>query len=682
MALAPLPGSARTPGEPNGSLGGVRLPVNLAQAPDCALFLLDRDDLLVKRFDACTCEFVAVPCYGGEGSGARELDGASAIAICSGNLFVCDTLNHRVVILSLHGFVVRGFLQPSTAANLAQPWQPLDIDFDGKGHAWVADAANNCLHVFSPAGIWLRSLPLMGTPQFVAIDCSNRVCVVLAGESFARVFNPQTGLWSQIDSTQDLIPNFSRPPVPSDSSGDIDMSTFCCKPAGTAWFDPGGHALPSPPAAATTGTQYFAFGTYVSEPLDSALYECQWHRVVLNGTAPHGSRIVVSTYCAEAEVPPDLIAALPDSLWLTQQTFTGTACDWDCMVTSRPGRYLWLRLAFSGNGTVTPKLRSVRVEYPRISLRRYLPAVFGEDPTLTSFLDRYLSIFDTTLRSVEWEIDNQARYFDPASAPATPKQPGGIDFLTWLASWIGVRLDRSIPLARRRAMVEEDGAVASIRGTKIGLHRKLLVFLGLLPRRQCCNPPLPRNRCCPPPLNCRPKPPCVYDWASPPLILEHYQLRRWLFLNSGRVGDESRLWGESVVGRERLNGRVPLGQARIDTVPDPLRDPFLFYANQFTVFVPAKYGEDPGQRHALQNLLRAESPAHTQYNVKFVAPRFRIGFQSMIGLDSVVGRYPAGVRLSDMRLGCASVLDSPPWAQGGGSMVTGDTRIGNTTRLE
>jgi hypothetical protein len=127
---------------------------------------------------------------------------------------------------------------------------------------------------------------------------------------------------------------------------------------------------------------------------------------------------------------------------------------------------------------------------------------------------------------------------------------------------------------------------------------------------------------------------------------------------------------------------VPLGHARIDTVPDPLRDPFLYYANQFTVFVPAKYGEDAGQKHALQSLLRAESPAHTQYNVKFVAPRFRIGFQSMIGLDSVVGRYPAGVRLSELRLGRASVLDSPPWAQGGPSMVTGDTRIGNTTRLE
>jgi hypothetical protein len=127
---------------------------------------------------------------------------------------------------------------------------------------------------------------------------------------------------------------------------------------------------------------------------------------------------------------------------------------------------------------------------------------------------------------------------------------------------------------------------------------------------------------------------------------------------------------------------VPLGKAKIDTVPDPLRDPFLVYANRFTVFIPQKYGRDPGQKRALLNLLRNESPAHTQQNIRYVGPEFRIGFQSMIGLDAVVGRYPAGVTLNGTRLGRDSVLDNAPGARGGPSMVTGDTRIGETTRLE
>jgi phage tail-like protein len=687
LALAPAPGGARAPGELSGSLGGIRLPSNVAQAPDGVLFLLDKENLLLKRFDACTCAFVAVPCYGGEGSGARELRGATAIAICSGNLFVCDTQNHRVVVLSLRGFVVRGFWTPAAQANLSQAWQPVDIAFDGKGRAWIADAANNCVHLFSPTGVWLRAVPFPGAPSLVAVDCANRLIVVLAGETFARIFNQQTGLWTQAGRAEDLVVTFPPATVPSDASGDLDMSTFCCMPAGTAWFGPSGEALPSGTNANLATALYAASGTYISAPLDSRLYQCQWHRVVVNGAAPRGSRVVIGTYVAEAEIPPDLIEALPDSAWATQQTVTGTATDWDCMILSGPGRYLWLRLAFYGNTAVTPTLCSVRVEYPRISLRRYLPSVFGEDPTLSSFLDRFLSIFDTTMRSVESEIDNQARYFDPSSAPATTDVPGGIDFLSWLGGWIGLQLDRSIPEARRRTMIKDDGAVASIRGTRIGLHRKLLIFLGLTPRQQCCNAPVPRGRCSPPPLNCRPAPPCEYDWADPPLILEHYQLRRWLFLGAGRLGDETRLWSEEVVGRARLDHGVALGKMRIDTVPDPLHDPFLVYANRFTVFVPEKYGQDQGQRRALMNLLRTESPAHTQYQVKYVAPRFRIGFQSMIGLDSVVGKYPAGVRLNDAQpvaaqLGKNTVLDAAPRAQGGPTMVTGETRIGNTTRLE
>ena len=683
LALAPFPGSTRLPGETTGSLGGVRLPANVAQAPDGALFLLDTQALVLKRFDACVCGFVAVPFYGGEGGAARELNGALAIAICAGNLFVCDTTNHRVAVLSLRGFVLRGFWTPGSEAHLAQPWRPVDIAFDGKGRAWVADSANNCIHVFSPAGIWLRAVTLIAPPLFVALDCSNRVYVALAGESFVRIFNPLTDLWTQAARAEDVAANFGPVPAASDAAGNIDMSAFCCQPAGTSWFGPGGDALPPGFEAGSSGPEYLASGTYISTPLDSAIYQCQWHRVVVNGAAPRGSRVIVSTYAAEAEIPADLIEALPDSAWATQQTVTGAASDWDCMIASGPGRYLWLRLAFYGNGAVTPMLNSIRVEYPRISLRRYLPAVFGEDPTLTSFLDRFLSVFDTTMRSIEIEIDNQARYFDPASAPASTSVPGAIDFLSWLGSWIGLQLDRSIPEATLRAMLEEDGMVASIRGTRIALHRKLLIFLGLRPRRQCCNPPVPRGRCAPASLNCTPAPPCAYDWADPPLILEHYQLRRWLFLGAGGLGDESRLWGETVVGRAHLDRGVRLGAMRIDTVPDPLRDPFLVYANQFTVFIPERYGRDSGRKRALLNLLRAESPAHTIQNVKFVGPRFRIGFQSMIGLDSVVGKYPAGVRLSgSQRLGRDSVLDTAPDAQGGPSMVTGDTRIGNTTRLE
>jgi hypothetical protein len=55
----------------------------------------------------------------------------------------------------------------------------------------------------------------------------------------------------------------------------------------------------------------------------------------------------------------------------------------------------------------------------------------------------------------------------------------------------------------------------------------------------------------------------------------------------------------------------------------------------------------------------------------------------MIGFDTVVGRYPAGVTLNEMPLGRASVLTAPPHKQGAPSLAIGEqSRIGTSTRLE
>jgi hypothetical protein len=167
------------------------------------------------------------------------------------------------------------------------------------------------------------------------------------------------------------------------------------------------------------------------------------------------------------------------------------------------------------------------------------------------------------------------------------------------------------------------------------------------------------------------------------LLLEHYQIRRWLFVGAGRLGAEAKLWSERITRRAHLDHGAEIGVSRLDTTPDPLHDPFLVYAHKFTAFVPAAVGRDPGQRRALSNLLADESPAHTQFTIEYVEPRFRIGFQSTVGFDAVVGRYPSGVHLGETPIGPASVLGSPPWMAGGPTLQVGTaSRIGTTTRLE
>lgn len=687
LAISPLPGSGPSLVDKSGSFGGLTLPTNVALGPDGSVYLLDTKAIDLKRFDPCECRFEPVPCFGGKGQAPRQLLDPYGIGIRGGNLFVCDTGNHRLSVFSLHGFVLRSFWAPPDVAGLSNTWEPYAVAFDGKGRVFVSDGANGCIHRFSPSGRWETCLTGFGKATHIAIDCDDRLYVVVEGEESVRVVTGEGQPLGTASRLEELAPRFSELPFQVDTLGHLYLAGLCersgrqaCDKSRTSnasgVFDLFGNPTKTP---SNLGLPlYMKQGMYITEALDSKLYQCQWHRVILRGEITSGARIQVSTYTAETSQPIEHVLNLPEAAWETNQSANQMDdCEWDCLVRSGGGRYLWLRLQFRGNGMVTPVIENVRVEFPRISLRRYLPAVFGKDPISADVTDRLLSIFDTTLRSIESKIDNQASYFDPLSAPTDP------DFLSWLASWIGLILDRNWPEAKRRLFLKRAARLYHIRGTRVGLWRQLLLYLGMEPESKCCPDDRPRTRCRLRPTNCAliKKLPCA--WQPPPLILEHYQLRRWLFVGAGRLGEQAMLWGKHIVNRSQLDAGAQVGRSQIITTQDPLRDPFHVYAHKFSVFVPAVYGKSDRYKKALENLLNIEKPSQTYAQVEYVEPRFRIGFQSMIGFDSVIGRYPEGVELNGMPLGQATVLGKPPYKQVGPSMEIGkQARIGTTTKLD
>jgi len=186
-----------------------------------------------------------------------------------------------------------------------------------------------------------------------------------------------------------------------------------------------------------------------------------------------------------------------------------------------------------------------------------------------------------------------------------------------------------------------------------------------------------------PPCNCAPCPPCE-PAEPPPLLLEHFKLRRWLHLGRGRLGAAAELWGRKIVGRSELGGGQPLsGQAQLgvtalDAVPDPLRDPFHVFAHKVSLFVPARIRAHAPSRRALEQLVARETPAHVQTDIRYIEPRFRVGVQAMIGLDSVIARTPLGVTLDDARLRQGTILTGRPRTP---DLRVGDARLGTTTRL-
>lgn len=86
-----------------------------------------------------------------------------------------------------------------------------------------------------------------------------------------------------------------------------------------------------------------------------------------------------------------------------------------------------------------------------------LPAVLQED----EFLQRFLAGFDESLAPVFLTLDGLASYVDPWLAPE--------DFLTWLAEWVGVRVDEHWPVAQRREVVAHGALIHRRRGTAAGI---------------------------------------------------------------------------------------------------------------------------------------------------------------------------------------------------------------------
>jgi phage tail-like protein len=356
-------------------------------------------------------------------------------------------------------------------------------------------------------------------------------------------------------------------------------------------------------------------GLYFSLPLDSNLYHCPWHMLELDfgDDIPAGTSLSLATFSAEEPLSAEEIVALDESDWQASVPNTQSF-----LILSPPGRYLWLRLLMRGDGESTPLLRGLLAHFPRQTYLQYLPAVYSFDPVSKDFLERFLSIFQTLFDGIEKRIDGMYALFDPGGVPD--------EFLSWLASWIDMTFEPNWSQSVRRSLLRHVVELYRLRGTPAGLQMILKL---------------------------------AFDVDVH--IQENFQLRRWLFFTSqGGLGSRSRLWGEQIMDRLQLEGNARIGDFALVGTGDPDRDPFHFYAHRFTIFLPFTQRWSDADVQRIRMLIEREKPGHTQFELRHVHPRFRVGVQSTLGLDTVVGAYPQLVLNFCSTLGYDALLSRAP----------------------
>jgi len=115
-------------------------------------------------------------------------------------------------------------------------------------------------------------------------------------------------------------------------------------------------------------------------------------------------------------------------------------------------------------GPAAPRTPAARDAPASGWLLRELPRPLAED----EFTGRFLRIFEEIGGDLRSRIDRFHQDLDPGVAPP--------EFLRWMAGWMGMVLDASLPEEHQRSLVRAAGPMFPLRGTKRGLQGLLEAF--------------------------------------------------------------------------------------------------------------------------------------------------------------------------------------------------------------
>ena len=217
--------------------------------------------------------------------------------------------------------------------------------------------------------------------------------------------------------------------------------------------------------------------------------DCVWHRIIMDACIPSGTKVRVESRAAnDVSLLPEMPWQLEPQLYLRHegselpghnpyqdvQSQSEHMGSWDLLLQNAVGRYLELRLTLTGTQRSTPRIRALRLYYPRFSyLERYLPDVYREDTASANFLDRFLGNVEGLFTALEDKIADAQYLFDARTTPA--------EFFDWLGGWLGAFIDPAWDEQRQRLFIENAFLLFRWRGTPLGLWTTIKLAISECP---------------------------------------------------------------------------------------------------------------------------------------------------------------------------------------------------------
>jgi phage tail-like protein len=512
LKLATAGAAAIAMNEPFGSFGGKRLPRGVAVSATGRIFVADRVARVIWTAQASSHEGPAViaPLWP-----ARPLPPAPTpkdvvpppkipadpytlvsptdlAFLPNGDLAIADPGAARVLVIAFPTGQLRQVIDIRNGT-------PTALAVDAKGRTYIADPANKTIHRYD--AIWRRDKTFprasaaLVRPEYLAVplETPGESCICGCGGLCGDEASPHHAAIHVLDDGKligldergyrvaltDIASLRLAPPALGKGENGTLLYVDPAMPGrepvqltGLALFgdgslDPQGVPLLAMPKR----VQVPRSGGFVTTALDSGRAGFAWDRLVFVCSFPDNTRLLVQTLTSDSAIEFDRVLKVPDEDWSAPLTLTKGLAP-EVLVQSEVGRYLWLKVSLFGDGNSSPVIDEIEVYGPRRSAMRYLPASYHQDRESVSFLDRYLSYFDTVFGEISASNRDIAALFDPLAVPEG-------EFLDWLGSWFDWAFLAEWDARTRREMIAEAVHYYSIRGTIAGLKKILQWHTGL-----------------------------------------------------------------------------------------------------------------------------------------------------------------------------------------------------------